>query len=794
MTRSVILISDHVLRQTCAAFKEGMATTSDEERKRKQQRACDICHKRKIRCDGVTNGQCSTCISLNVRCTRTERRKRGPKSKQEVEIEGLRKQVEYLKQQVSVLKAQLSLVHSSLVPPVTQYPAPPTPPSDTSTPEVSFCVADSATDGLAERLREFSLDADRFFGPSSDFMLMKNAVTVKEEYLGRPSPLSPLSNWKRPEFWTVWPWEKASAGQTPQYVFPPSDLMAALLELYFSNLHLTLPLLHRPSFERSVRDNLHLRDHQFGALVLVVLALGSRFSDDPRVLVPGTNTKHSSGWVFFEQLETIKKSLHDVPSIYEVQLYCLMTSYVHGTSSPQASWALGIRFLQERGEHWQKREGRKLTIEHELWNRAFWCLFSLDTGICACVGRPSAIHTDDYDVDLLLEVDDEYFEHPDPEQAFKQPAGKPSRLSYFAQHIRLCEILSSALRLLYASNRLRMRMGWVGRDWQQRAIAELDSAMNEFIGSLPDHLRWDPDRQGDFFDQSAAINTMYHQLQITIHRPQIHVQTPMAFPSLAICTRAARTCVNIVDVWLTRAQRVLPSLMQSASFVSGIMLLLNVFSAKRTGWRVVEVEKDLAHVETAMLALKFMEQRYQTAGRAWELLQELRSRDVGPGLKVATSSTKASTTRENPTSVSGSVVAAVPEPWNKLLIPSFSSQSNPAPSAVDMSIEQLLAATAGYDNGGSVDSARQWGDITRLDVGDTSHGHGGSAFDVELDMLVNNPVPMDDEVMSMWMAAPSGFGDLDQWHSYITMENAPGFNWSNFELEATDPELGSLQP
>jgi hypothetical protein len=30
-------------------------------------------------------------------------------------------------------------------------------------------------------------------------------------------------------------------------------------------------------------------------------------------------------------------------------------------------------------------------------------------------------------------------------------------------------------------------MGLVGTDWEQRAVAELDSAMNEFLGALPDH-------------------------------------------------------------------------------------------------------------------------------------------------------------------------------------------------------------------------------------------------------------------------------------------------------------------
>jgi hypothetical protein len=41
-------------------------------------------------------------------------------------------------------------------------------------------------------------------------------------------------------------------------------------------------------------------------------------------------------------------------------------------------------------------------------------------------------------------VDDEYWEHPDPTKAFKQPEGKPSKVTALVKAIELFEILSSA--------------------------------------------------------------------------------------------------------------------------------------------------------------------------------------------------------------------------------------------------------------------------------------------------------------------------------------------------------------
>lgn len=68
-----------------------------------------------------------------------------------------------------------------------------------------------------------------------------------------------------------------------------------------------------------------------------------------------------------------------------------------------------------------------------------------------CLGYPKRIHDSfaSFDVDLPMEIDDEYWENErDPDQAFKQPAGKPSALSYFVSLIKLIQILAVALRTI----------------------------------------------------------------------------------------------------------------------------------------------------------------------------------------------------------------------------------------------------------------------------------------------------------------------------------------------------------
>ncbi len=62
--------------------------------------------------------------------------------------------------------------------------------------------------------------------------------------------------------------------------------------------------------------------------------------------------------------------------------------------------------------------------------------------------RPLTVKTS-FDVDLLTEVDDEYWINDEnPELAFKQPEGRPSKITFANCYIRLLKILDFALRTI----------------------------------------------------------------------------------------------------------------------------------------------------------------------------------------------------------------------------------------------------------------------------------------------------------------------------------------------------------
>ncbi|CCM00118.1 uncharacterized protein FIBRA_02145 [Fibroporia radiculosa] len=668
-------------------------------KKRRVQRACDVCRRKKIRCDGgqMPDNKCSNCITYNYECTYLEAaKKRGPPKgyveSLETRLEKMEKLLNKLCPDADFSKelgpqldkdawlertapdksrpiayrtpvAPQAVASPSNAPPVIQ----PTDPDDLEPSDDEVMAHHS----LVNSLKQIKLNPTqlRFFGKSSSIMFIQTAMDLKRQYAGvgdearqtvTSHPTLLHGEHRRPNTWSLHPvrphitsyvvpsqdyshdtlgthfkWLSAQLQEEAQpheaQHYPESDLMLSLIELYFREVNAYSPLLHRPTFENNIKDGLHLRDEGFGSTVLLVCAIGARFSDDPRVFLSDyQDNPLSCGWEWFKQVQMIRKSLLAPPRLYDLQVYCLTAMFLHGSSAPQACWTIigvGIRLAQDVGAHRKKVYNSQPTVEEELWKRAFWVLVSLDRSISSGLGRPCAIQDEDFDLDLPTECDDEYWLHPDPNLAFKQPPGKPSTVTFFNCFLRLNQILAFALRTIYSINKSKALLGFVGQQWEQHIVAELDSALNKWIDSVPDHLRWDPNQENIMFlNQSAHLYASYYQLQISVHRPFIpspRKPSPLSFPSLAICTNAARSCTHVLDIQYKRTNSPLCQ-NQMALFTCGIVLLLNIWGGKRSGF-TTDPAKEMADVHKCMKMLKVLEPRWHIAGRLWDVLYELAS-------------------------------------------------------------------------------------------------------------------------------------------------------------------------
>ncbi|KAF5346558.1 hypothetical protein D9758_013447 [Tetrapyrgos nigripes] len=498
-------------------------------------------------------------------------------------------------------------------------------------PEPSQPVEDSeAVENLSKELAQFSFGPPKetHFGESSNIMLMKVALDHRKQLSGLNLPdwNSVFAHVRRPEFWGTNRYWYPIAPPQPKasmYDFPPVNDLHRFIDIYFLERESYMPLLHRPTFEKSIRQGLHHRDPSFGAVVLAICAHGEKlYSTSSLEDNPGyrwINQIHLDGFVFQETL-----------ALEHLQVYCLMIWYLNSISKGINNvWLLtgiAIRRAQEKGAHRRYfTSSTQPTIEGELWKRAFWNLMIIDMMISAFFGRPRAISNQDFDADHLIECDDEYWEPEDGSQRFVQPAGKPSKISYWNAYLRLMEIFGFALLTIYSvrKSELGNKMGIGNIEWYEKAVMGIDSALNQWLGSMPEHLLWEKQNPDPiFFTQSTLLYSWYYWIQISVHRR--FIPRPMdgsgilSFPSLAICTNAARSCLRVCEAYVKRESRYYSQL-TIVIFNSATVLALNLIRSTKLKVRF-DARKEMMDIHKCIELLRLFETTSRFAGRLTDVL------------------------------------------------------------------------------------------------------------------------------------------------------------------------------
>uniref|UniRef100_A0A0W0FHI4 Xylanolytic transcriptional activator regulatory domain-containing protein n=1 Tax=Moniliophthora roreri TaxID=221103 RepID=A0A0W0FHI4_MONRR len=560
----------------------------------------------------MPNNQCTNCLAFNLPCTHNEpTKRRGPKSpyveKLEKRIEGLETVIRKFtfedigKQDKNGLKSPTPILSNLLTGP-RQVPCSfnSNPPSIRDDDEDDFSHLE-----LSRQMSNLSCGSAsamcNFWGPASGFKLLAGAHGVKTEYTGTESFNE--RHFKRRIYWEPHPWDiDFLRHNEPHYVFPEDDLLMTLVSLYFLQVNCYFPVIHAPTFKKQVADGLHLRNSKFGGVVLAVCALGARFSSDPRVLVD-LEKETSAGWQYFLQVKIINgtRMLAESPTLHDLQYCCVR-----------------IRAAEELGLHRRMPEGVKLTPEYEQLKRAFWVLVVMDRMVSNFSGRPNAIREDEFDQELPVDVEDEFWD-----EGFQQPPDKPSSISCFISYIKLTEILAFALVTLFPTKKSRLMFGLSGNGWQERITEELDSSLNNWISTIPDHLRWDPDREDTlFFDQSAFLHANYYNVQIQIHRAFMQKPSPLMLPSLAICTNAARSCINLLHRQFERGQMNALPHSSHVLFSAGTILLMNIWSSKRAGFRI-DTQREVTDVMKILTIMSKYDSRWVFAAKLKDILYEL---------------------------------------------------------------------------------------------------------------------------------------------------------------------------
>ncbi|KAG6832603.1 hypothetical protein H0H92_014439 [Tricholoma furcatifolium] len=391
--------------------------------------------------------------------------------------------------------------------------------------------------------------------------------------------------------------------------FPPADLIPELMRVYFLHSNCPLPLLHRPTFERQWKENLHHTNVWFTAVCLGVFAIASRWSSDSRVVPDGATTPSGSpdwslaGWKYCKAgigLLEVRRRLFCPTTLFELQSFSLFSTYLRDSAHRPLTWVLvgcAIRKAQDVGVHRKKVHGREPTAESELWKRVFWCLVILDRFESAVTGRPALVGEEDFDVDLPLEVDDEYWEANDSGVTFQQPKDVPAnKIISFNQIIKLSRNLAFALKTLYAADKERILSGLSPSSWRRAILKHISAGLEGWYKGVPEHLSWLHQTENSPHKVDAAVlHTTYRLIEMLIYQMFIpnfitsssalsefndHGRlSPSDVAPLDLCVDAAHDCANISDRQNLIALSTWPIYIY-ASQVASTILLIKIWSVK----------------------------------------------------------------------------------------------------------------------------------------------------------------------------------------------------------------------
>lgn len=542
-----------------------------DPKRRRIARACDMCRKKKIKCDGKAP-KCSHCENYKTECIFTPQEKKRAPPKGAKYIEGLENRLGRMesllrmsgllaeddggKTDLGTLEKRLAErqgsaprssagspqeVQQSAMSSVRKASAQSTPQNQHGSP-ATFSIASpepakdaknpfkkdpKEVDALADQMCSLitnNVGETRYIGSSSGFSIFspKGIQWVNEKTGDNSFQKMIGSATADDKGWDHWRPEVFN-DLFSRRIFkplPPRQECYALLKDYFENFNCMFPLFHEPTFMHLVDKHYSLDPYEgsgWWASLNVALAIAHRLRVMSNV-VGQEEDDHAWGYLKNALAVFTELTMRNT-DLLSVQALLGMALFLQGTPNPQPSFflvAAAIRLAHSIGLH-KSGSGFNLNeVENEQRKRVFWIAYLMDKDICLRSGRPPAQDDDDMNVELPSESP--------PDNVGNIPLtsevnGKRT-MNLFRLNCTFAQIQSRVYKQLYSVKASRQSDGEL-----LTTIGELDAQLEEWKDSIPIDFR--PEHEINAAHTPLILHVVvlhfaYYNCLTTIHRMSVH--------------------------------------------------------------------------------------------------------------------------------------------------------------------------------------------------------------------------------------------------------------------------------
>ncbi|KAL8768800.1 MAG: hypothetical protein Q9209_005089 [Squamulea sp. 1 TL-2023] len=578
----------------------------DDAKRRRIARACDMCRKKKIKCDGKMPA-CTHCINYKTECifTHVEKKRAPPKGAKYIEglenrlgrmeallkLSGLLNDDDVDRTDLSMLEKRLADKTNertndttpsdnprlSVSQPRSASGSQPSPQQASKLPSPQSSVAspnsqhgekpEEEVEALSDMMCSLvtnNCGETRYIGSSSGFSIFSpKGIQWINEKTGDNSFQDMISKAVVDDTkWVYWRPEIFSDmfARRTFMPLPPQHEALSLCRDFFDNFNCMFPLFHEPTFMHLVNRQYSRQPYEgsgWWASFNIALAIAHRIRVMSN-LVP--QEEDNKAWMYLKNAMGVltELTMRNL-DLLSVQALLGMAMFLLGTPNPQPSFflvAAAIRLANSIGLH-KRGSGFNLNpIEIEQRKRVFWIGYLLDKDICLRSGRPPAQDDDDMNVDLPSE------DPTDNIGNIPLVDGK-GKINLFRLMCSFAVIESKVYKQLYSTKASKQSDGAL-----LNTIGELDKELEEWKDAIPIDIRPEHEIKAahpPLVLHIVVLHFTYYNCLTTIHRMSVHhgywtnrlsnyaIQglnarplNPRVFSSAALCVQAARASIHLI--------------------------------------------------------------------------------------------------------------------------------------------------------------------------------------------------------------------------------------------------------